>query len=44
MWRLFHFPLCPFSRKLRLFLSEKGIPFELQRVVAELLTARMRRG
>lgn len=32
MWRLFHFPLCPFSRKLRLFLTEKGIPFELERV------------
>ncbi|RDC59044.1 Glutathione transferase [Alteripontixanthobacter maritimus] len=32
MWRLFHFPLCPFSRKVRLLLSEKGVPYELQRV------------
>ncbi|MBQ7413467.1 MAG: glutathione S-transferase family protein [Alphaproteobacteria bacterium] len=26
---LYHFPLCPFSRKVRLFLYEKGIPFGL---------------
>lgn len=26
---LYHFPLCPFSRKLRVFLKEKGISFEL---------------
>lgn len=26
---LYHFPLCPFSRKVRLLLYEKGIPFGL---------------
>jgi len=31
MWRLYQFPLCPFSRKLRLLMSEKGIPFTLER-------------
>jgi len=31
MWRLHHFPLCPFSRKLRLLLGEKGIAYELVR-------------
>ncbi len=31
MWQLYQFPLCPFSRKLRLLMSEKGIPFELRR-------------
>jgi len=31
MWQLFQFPLCPFSRKVRLLLSEKGIGFELWR-------------
>lgn len=31
MWRLYQFPLCPFSRKLRLLLAEKGVPFELVR-------------
>ena len=31
MWQLFQFPLCPFSRKVRLLLSEKGIPYELVR-------------
>lgn len=31
MWQLHCFPLCPFSRKVRLALGEKGIPFELQR-------------
>lgn len=31
MWQLFHFPLCPFSRKVRLALSEKGVGFELRR-------------
>ena len=30
MWRLYHFPLCPFSRKLRLALAEKGDPVELR--------------
>lgn len=29
MWRLHHFPLCPFSRKVRLALAEKGAAFEL---------------
>ncbi|HZV08883.1 MAG TPA: glutathione S-transferase N-terminal domain-containing protein, partial [Novosphingobium sp.] len=31
MWQLYQFPLCPFSRKLRLLLSEKGIAYELWR-------------
>ncbi|MGZ3264354.1 MAG: glutathione S-transferase N-terminal domain-containing protein, partial [Croceibacterium sp.] len=31
MWQLHCFPLCPFSRKLRLAMSEKGVPFEIVR-------------
>ena len=31
MWRLHQFPLCPFSRKLRMLMGEKGIAFELAR-------------
>jgi glutathione S-transferase len=31
MWQLYQFPLCPFSRKLRLLMSEKGIAYELWR-------------
>lgn len=31
MWQLYQFPLCPFSRKIRLFLGEKGISHELIR-------------
>ena len=31
MWQLYQFPLCPFSRKLRLLMAEKGIGFELIR-------------
>lgn len=31
MWRLYQFPLCPFSRKVRLLLGEKGVSFELAR-------------
>lgn len=31
MWQLYQFPLCPFSRKVRLLMSEKGIGYELQR-------------
>ena len=31
MWKLYQFPLCPFSRKVRLLLSEKGIVYELER-------------
>jgi glutathione S-transferase len=31
MWQLFQFPLCPFSRKVRLVLAEKGVPHELVR-------------
>ncbi|MFC4294319.1 glutathione S-transferase family protein [Novosphingobium tardum] len=31
MWQLYQFPLCPFSRKVRLLLSEKGIGYELWR-------------
>lgn len=29
MWQLFAFPLCPFSRKVRLALAEKGVPYEI---------------
>jgi glutathione S-transferase len=32
MWQLYQFPLCPFSRKVRLMLAEKGVPHELKRV------------
>ena len=32
MWQLYQFPLCPFSRKVRLTLAEKGIALELVRV------------
>jgi glutathione S-transferase len=31
MWRLYQHPLCPFSRKVRLVLAEKGIEHELVR-------------
>ena len=31
MWRLYQFPLCPFSRKVRLLMGEKGIGYELER-------------
>ncbi len=31
MWQLYQFPLCPFSRKLRLLLGEKGVGVELVR-------------
>ena len=31
MWQLYQFPLCPFSRKVRLALSEKGVAYELAR-------------
>ena len=31
MWRLYQFPLCPFSRKVRLLLGEKGVGYELVR-------------
>jgi glutathione S-transferase len=31
MWQLYQFPLCPFSRKVRLLLAEKGVPHELVR-------------
>jgi glutathione S-transferase len=31
MWQLYQFPLCPFSRKVRLLMSEKGIAYELER-------------
>jgi glutathione S-transferase len=31
MWQLYQFPLCPFSRKLRLLMSEKNIGYELWR-------------
>ena len=32
MWQLYQFPLCPFSRKVRLMLAEKGVAHELKRV------------
>lgn len=31
MWQLYQFPLCPFSRKLRLLMGEKNIAYELMR-------------
>ena len=31
MWQLYHFSLCPFSRKTRLALSEKGVGYDLAR-------------
>lgn len=31
MWQLYQFPLCPFSRKVRLAMAEKGIAVELVR-------------
>ena len=31
MWQLYQFPLCPFSRKLRLLMGEKYIAYELVR-------------
>ncbi|WP_225205620.1 glutathione S-transferase family protein [Novosphingobium huizhouense] len=31
MWQLYQFPLCPFSRKVRLLLSEKGVAYDLIR-------------
>ena len=31
MWQLYTFPLCPFSRKVRLMLGEKGISYEIWR-------------
>ncbi|MEQ1509736.1 MAG: glutathione S-transferase family protein [Sphingopyxis sp.] len=29
MWQLYQFPLCPFSRKVRLLLGEKGLAYDL---------------
>lgn len=31
MWQLYHYALCPFSRKVRLLLGEKGVGYELVR-------------
>jgi len=31
MWQMFQFPLCPFSRKVRLLLGEKSVGYELVR-------------
>ncbi len=31
MWQLYQFPLCPFSRKVRLLLGEKGVGYDLIR-------------
>jgi glutathione S-transferase len=28
MWQLYQFPLCPFSRKVRILLAEKGVGYE----------------
>lgn len=33
MWRLFQFPLCPYSRKVRLLLGEKQVAYELHEVL-----------
>ncbi|WP_156842502.1 glutathione S-transferase family protein [Novosphingobium aquimarinum] len=30
MWHIYQFPLCPFSRKVRLLMSEKGLAYELR--------------
>lgn len=30
MWHIYQFPLCPFSRKVRLLMAEKSIAYELQ--------------
>ena len=31
MWQIYQFPLCPFSRKVRLLLAEKGVAYDLIR-------------
>lgn len=31
MWQIYQFPLCPFSRKIRLLMGEKGIAYDLVR-------------
>ncbi|MES2753250.1 MAG: glutathione S-transferase family protein [Pseudomonadota bacterium] len=31
MWQLYQYPLCPFSRKVRLLLGEKGVGYDLVR-------------
>lgn len=31
MWQLYQFPLCPFSRKVRILLGEKGVGYDLIR-------------
>lgn len=31
MWQIYQFPLCPFSRKIRLLMAEKGIGYDLVR-------------
>lgn len=31
MWQIYQFPLCPFSRKVRLLMAEKGIGYDLVR-------------
>ena len=31
MWQLYQFPLCPFSRKVRLLMEEKGVAYDLVR-------------
>lgn len=31
MWQLYQYPLCPFSRKVRLLLAEKGVAYSLKR-------------
>ncbi len=31
MWLLYQFPLCPFSRKVRFLMAEKGVTYDLER-------------
>ena len=31
MWQLYQFPLCPFSRKVRVLMGEKNIPYDVLR-------------
>ena len=31
MWRLYQFPLCPFSRKIRLLMGEKNVAYDMVR-------------
>jgi glutathione S-transferase len=44
VWQLYHFPLCPFSRKVRLVLSERGIAYELIESATDDSTATLQLG